>query len=588
MTKKIAYSYCRFSRPEQLKGDSLRRQKEASQAWCEKNGYTLDDSLKLDDKGLSAFRGDNILRGKLRAFIDAVDQGKVRKGSVLIVESLDRISRQAVGTALTMFIDLLGKGIEIVTLNPEEHFSTESINETVKLIVVIVILSRAYEESAIKSHRLKQAWLNKRKNLQETGKPITGRTPSWITLHDGAFTLNENAATVRRIVAMYLDNLGVVAMAKKLNTDNVPRLGSGKQTSKIWQKSTILKILRNRALIGEFQPHLGKSNQDQSHRESVGDPIENYFPPLISEADFYRVQSRLAQQTTRGRTGNGAGSVSNLFQGLIFDARDSSCMNMIMKGKKAAGKQLVSSYARSGKGEYRAVSYQAIETALLSLMRSIKTEDILPSTDHAEKNRQLEKLIGSLGKNQHKINRINKQLEDEDGAMIEALFPLLKKLTTKKNEIEAEINRLEAELHNSLPTVSETVDLVSCVNDSDLNRRRFRQLFRQLVERVDLLVLVDGHWRQAFLRLRFFNQKVRTIVANTHRANLMSMAAYDADYPITSPETQQYLQQRLSQLKDRSVEQTAKNLEDQLLSAAVGLSGTIKLNSTSVIDHHTD
>ena len=50
---KRAYSYIRFSTPEQLKGDSLRRQLETSRAYAEKHGLLLDDSLR--DIGIAAF-----------------------------------------------------------------------------------------------------------------------------------------------------------------------------------------------------------------------------------------------------------------------------------------------------------------------------------------------------------------------------------------------------------------------------------------------------------------------------------------------------------------------------------------------------
>ena len=54
----LAYSYLRMSTPEQLKGDSLRRQTEATKKYADLNGLTLDQSLKLEDLGVSAFKGD--------------------------------------------------------------------------------------------------------------------------------------------------------------------------------------------------------------------------------------------------------------------------------------------------------------------------------------------------------------------------------------------------------------------------------------------------------------------------------------------------------------------------------------------------
>src|ERR1700758_3473375 len=50
-----AYSYIRFSSPEQAKGDSLRRQTEAAEAYAKERGLSLDSSLTFRDLGISAF-----------------------------------------------------------------------------------------------------------------------------------------------------------------------------------------------------------------------------------------------------------------------------------------------------------------------------------------------------------------------------------------------------------------------------------------------------------------------------------------------------------------------------------------------------
>lgn len=47
-----AYSYVRFSSPEQAKGDSVRRQVEAAERYAQSHGLRLDD--RLTDAGLSA------------------------------------------------------------------------------------------------------------------------------------------------------------------------------------------------------------------------------------------------------------------------------------------------------------------------------------------------------------------------------------------------------------------------------------------------------------------------------------------------------------------------------------------------------
>jgi DNA invertase Pin-like site-specific DNA recombinase len=92
--KPKAYSYTRFSTPEQARGDSSTRQALAARRWAEGRGVELDAELTFRDEGVTAYDGSNVERGALGAFLKAVYCGDVAKGSWLLVESLDRISRQ--------------------------------------------------------------------------------------------------------------------------------------------------------------------------------------------------------------------------------------------------------------------------------------------------------------------------------------------------------------------------------------------------------------------------------------------------------------------------------------------------------------
>ena len=88
----------------------------ATREYCAKNGIVLDEELLINDLGVSAFKGNNIKSGGLGLFLVAVEEGKVPSGSMLIVESLDRISRMRVREHLPFFLDLIEKGITIMTL----------------------------------------------------------------------------------------------------------------------------------------------------------------------------------------------------------------------------------------------------------------------------------------------------------------------------------------------------------------------------------------------------------------------------------------------------------------------------------------
>ena len=109
MTK--AYSYTRFSTLEQAKGDSFRRQSEAVSQYVTRHGLELNNTLTIHDVGISAFRGSNAESGALGKFLEAVDKGLIEGGSYLLVESLDRISRQTTRKAVRTLEEIVERGI---------------------------------------------------------------------------------------------------------------------------------------------------------------------------------------------------------------------------------------------------------------------------------------------------------------------------------------------------------------------------------------------------------------------------------------------------------------------------------------------
>ena len=161
---KTAYSYQRFSSGRQKKGTSLKRQAKDAVELCQKMGWLLDESYFID-KGKSGFSGDNIVSGALGQFLAAIGT-KVQRGSVLIVESLDRLSRQEIHKARKVMEQILEAGVEIHTISPERHYDLKSLNDPFALIEILFIQSRANEESEAKSKRSKSNWDFKREKAK--------------------------------------------------------------------------------------------------------------------------------------------------------------------------------------------------------------------------------------------------------------------------------------------------------------------------------------------------------------------------------------------------------------------------------------
>ncbi|MBN4076857.1 recombinase family protein [Mariprofundus ferrooxydans] len=304
MSKK-AYSYIRFSTPEQLKGDSLRRQLESSRKYALEHNLVLDESLR--DLGVSAFKGKNATEGALKQFMELIDAGQVEQGSILILESLDRLSRQQVFTALSLFSSILAAGVEIVTLADGQHYTADSINDVGQLVFSLISLSRAHDESAMKSKRAEASWDMRRQRAIEKKTPATGRSPDWLRLADdkqGFESIPERVAIIRKVFAMVIAGTGQRKIAAMFNEQGITPFG----TSAMWYPSYIAKVINNRAVLGEYQP--------KQNKIPLGDPVTHYYPAIIPEDDFYKayaIKTSKAPHTVSGRKGK---SFSNLFTGM--------------------------------------------------------------------------------------------------------------------------------------------------------------------------------------------------------------------------------------------------------------------------------
>ena len=310
----VAYSYVRFSSLEQQKGDSLRRQITASAEYAAQHGLTLDETLRVHDLGVSAFHGSNYEHGALGQFIAAIDNGTISPDSYLLVESLDRLSRLPVTEALAIFQQIISRGITIVTLTDSAVYSKERLkNDWLPLLTALVSMSRAHEESAMKSKRVKAAWDAKKERAKKNKEVLTKRCPWWLKASDDRSRyeiIEEKAAIVRQMFQLAKDGMGGWSIARYLNEQGIPTA----HRAKYWQNSTVGFNLRNIAAIGVLQ-----LDQDHNGQTTTNTFIEDYYPPIIEKSLFYEVQAlRKERDRDQGSVAAGRkGRYLNIFQGIV-------------------------------------------------------------------------------------------------------------------------------------------------------------------------------------------------------------------------------------------------------------------------------
>jgi DNA invertase Pin-like site-specific DNA recombinase len=495
---KVAYSYIRCSTTEQIKGDTKRRQLDWSREYAAEHGWLLDESLHLQDLGISAHHGDNATKGKLGAFIKAIEEGTVKRGSVLLIENLDRLSRNEIGEALPLFLGILNAGIEIVTRTPVMHFTKASVNDVGNIIIAIIELGRAYSESAAKVQRGKDNWANKRKLAAAEKQIVTSRCPAWLELsQDGKrwIVRREAANTVRWIFKQCIAGLGSPTITRMLNEKGIPPIA----TKSSWNMSYVERILTSRQTIGEYQPHIVTSVV----RTPVGDPIKDYYPAILDEQTFYQAQRAIK---SRVRFAGRKGHRVNLFQRLLRTPDGGG----YMLNDKGQGRRIVPSDARNGQTDWVTFPYDEFENTFLLWVREVQL------TEKAPEQEKRDALEGRLAQLQDKIAKVKMRVASEPD--VDTFLDLLSDLHQDQKAMQAQLETLKIEQHSpAQTTIDHSFKLIGRLarltgKEREQTREQLRGIVRQLVKHIVLEIhLVSRYHRVAVAQVYFHSGEMREI-----------------------------------------------------------------------------
>lgn len=306
---KRAIAYLRFSSLHQLQGDSVRRQKKLIDEWLKHHTDYYLDPVTFEDLGLSAYRGQHAMRGAFSEFMEAVQRDLIASGSVFLIESLDRLSREKIGDATERLRAILKAGIDVVTLSDNTHYTRDSLDDPYAIIKAILIAQRANEESEIKSKRMRAAWAEKRREAAESGKIMTAKCPYWLKVNDSrdGFDILENRASVIRLIfQLRLEGLSYIRISRELNSRGLENL-KGKVSQ--WHSASIERLTKKKAVIGCLEP---------SHQITVSgvDDIPGYYPAIINKDDFERAQLINYEPESR-KDGNFNPYLINIFRSLM-------------------------------------------------------------------------------------------------------------------------------------------------------------------------------------------------------------------------------------------------------------------------------
>ena len=360
---------------------------------------------------------------------------------------MDRLSRQGIDETWSLVRRILKNGLELHIT--QANRVVRSLDDLPTVIMQAVESYSAQEYSRKLRERLGAAW-NAKKHDGVNGVCITRKLPGWLEGEVGEpIRLNEaKAAVVRQIFEMTASGLGKRMVARRLNEQGVPTFGGGNRKTDKWIYSYIVKVLNNRAVLGEFQP--------KKYHRPDGDVRIGFYPTCVTPDLWQRAHA--AMDSRRITTDDGAvtgkfagrnGKIRNLFSGMVWDATNLDAkkpMFFVDKGKRDRPRLATE---KTNSERPNTFDYARFERWFLTWLDQLDLTTILDATE-SEDLRHAEEQIASLSLD---IERGEQQVQKLTGLLLDTPSKALKDRLLKT---EAQIEKHKGDREAPLRTQAQT------------------------------------------------------------------------------------------------------------------------------------
>lgn len=325
----VAYAYIRYSSLAQASGGSVDRQITPLKEFTDRTGVEVVEVII--DEGVSSYKGRNVNKGKFKEILERVSSGVIRKGDYIVVESIDRITRQRVLDGVDLLQGIIKKGIRIYTTMDRICYSRDNEEDDLKTIMMIALIAkRANEESATKSWRGKESW-RKQKELATSGvaKINIKRPPYGLDFdsNKSMFIVNEAEASEIRKIFSLLKYMGVSNAIREVN----------KNSKRKWAGRHVIHMIRTQYPLGVLRSQKRTSDD----RKEFVEYIEGYYPPILSQSEFNEAVSAMQGRRDRKDYGNTSFEDFNIFRSV---AKCHSCGGSLLFEKQKNPKGVVYFY----------------------------------------------------------------------------------------------------------------------------------------------------------------------------------------------------------------------------------------------------
>ncbi len=244
--KRRAVTYQRFSSVAQKGNSSLDRQTEVVKAWLKRDENK--DIIVVDsfvDEAMSGWTGKNKKVGSLRKLLDAIKEGFIPSGTLILVEHFSRLTRQNHNEAEDLLKEIWAAGITIVIVEANRVYPPESVNDLEKKFSLILEVEKAFKESDWRSKKVKASYAKREKEAREDNKTPKMRRAFWLR-KDGK--LNKHHVVIKDIFNWYEEGLGQQRIIVKLR-EKYPKVDAVTKMN----PSTVMRWLQSEVVLGKWR-----------------------------------------------------------------------------------------------------------------------------------------------------------------------------------------------------------------------------------------------------------------------------------------------------------------------------------------------
>ncbi|PMR71818.1 recombinase family protein [Billgrantia endophytica] len=415
--KPRAYLYIRWSSLKQNNGDSRRRQEMGVKEFTERTG--VDITQTFTDEAMSSHHGQNAKEGDLKKILDMVENGIIRSGDFIVSENVDRISRQGV---LDTTLDIVGKilraGVRLYTTNDHKIYDYNGVGEGIgDWLTLQILMERAYQESKLKSDRLKAVWNHKRETVLEKkakGKFLTSAVPVWLEVRKDEngnqyFHVKEDIVADIKTLLELLKTRGYRASLRVFNEKY-------RKSDFHFREVYLSKLLTDGRLYGNLTLKEIYHGADSKKKHRILEVIENYYPKVV---DFGVVEEARLAVKNRDFTMSGqyvSGSIENIFKHILKCGACGGALSIKTNTKYYKGKPhkvyyyLECKNHRIGSCFQRNINLSAFENAFIQYFELFKMEHILNESLDTEV-LETEKQFYDIKEEYFKINNEQNSIE---------------------------------------------------------------------------------------------------------------------------------------------------------------------------------